>query len=782
MTTPTPYTVAVRALCEFAAKTGDLDLRFTPAPTALQGIEGHQSVTARRGGAYRTEVTLSGEYRHLRIRGRADGYDPDALRLEEIKTYRGEFERLPANHRQLHWAQAKVYGWLLCRSLGLPGLTVALVYFEIGRQQETVLTEICSAAQLQRGFETLCERFIDWADREIAHRRQRDQALTTLRFAHAEFREGQRPLAEAVFKAARQGRCLMAQAPTGIGKTIGTLFPLLKACPGEALDKIFYLTAKGPGAALALAAIDTLRAADPSLVLRVAALVARDKACEHPDKACHGESCPLARGFYDRLPAARLAAISAAGSTTLTQTTVREIALAHQVCPYYLGQALAHWADVVVGDYNYFFDTSALLHALTIANAWRVALLVDEAHNLVERARAMYSAPLAHSRLRAARKSAPAALQTPLNRLHRAWQQLIKPLDEGYQVLPDPPRLFVAALQEATGAIAGQLADDPLAIPPELRDFYFEALQFTRLAEGFGAHSLFDASLWPAGTTPRGEPIALRSQETTLASPLRRPRRDSVLNLRNIVPAAFLAPRFAAAHATVLFSATLSPPEFYRDMLGLPASTVCLDIEAPFKAEQLTVRLVRQVSTRYAQRATSLAPIARLMAAQYATQPGNYLAFFSSYDYLGQVMAALADIAPAIPCWEQRREMDTPAREAFLARFTPDSQGIGFAVLGGAFAEGIDLPGARLIGAFIATLGLPPFNPVNEAMRERMEAAFGAGYDYTYLYPGIRKVVQAAGRVIRTPADRGSIHLIDDRFGRPEVRRLLPRWWAVSAS
>lgn len=749
------YTVAVRALCDFAARVGDLDLRFTPSPSAQEGIAGHQTVAARRSAGYRAEVSLCGSYQELAVRGRADGYDPERRLIEEVKTFRGDLQRMPDNHRRLHWAQAKVYGWLLCEQEGLAGIDVSLVYFDIGRQQETALTERCDAGTLKRFFESLCERFLAWARAEIVHRAQRDRALSALQFPHADFRPGQRRLAESAFRAARLGRCLMAQAPTGIGKTIGTIFPLLKACPEQELDKLYFLSAKGSGRALALEAIGTLRRHAPGLPLRVIELVAREKACEHPDKACHGESCPLAQGFYDRLPAAREAAVARA---SLTKETLREVARDHHVCPYWLAQEMVRWSDVVVGDYNHFFDVSALLHGLAAANTWRVAVLVDEAHNLVERARAMYTAELAQSTLRPLRADAPPALKTPLDRLYRAWGALSKEQGgERYRVLPEVPRKLASALQEAVAAITEHLADSPAGIGSELLAFYFDALHFTRLIDTFGEHSLFDVTLDDA----------------------RRPA--ATLCVRNVVPAAFLKPRFAAARSTVLFSATLTPRQFYADTLGLPEDTAWIDVEAPFEAHQLAVRIVRHVSTRWRHREASLAPIAGLMAAQYDARPGNYLAFFSSFDYLQQAAAAFAERHPQVPSWQQERRMDDAAREAFLARFAPDGQGIGFAVLGGAFAEGIDLPGTRLIGAFIATLGLPQFNPINEEMRRRIDAAFGTGYEYAYLFPGIRKVVQAAGRVIRTPSDQGTVHLIDDRFQRPEVRRLLPGWWQLDA-
>jgi DNA excision repair protein ERCC-2 len=754
------YTVTVRALCEFAAKQGDLDLRFTPSPTSQQGIAGHHSVASNRSASYRREVTVSGVYRHLIVRGRADGYDPDRNLLEEIKTFKGELDAMPANHRHLHWAQAKVYGALMCQEFDLGALTVSLVYFDVGRQQEAPpLLQQCTANELQAFFEDLCERFIDWADAELAHRESRDAALTGLKFPHDDFRAGQRDLAKAVFNAARLGRCLLAQAPTGIGKTIATLFPMLKACPEQELDKVFFLTAKGSGRSLALKALETLRQSDPAMPLRVIELVARDKSCEHPDKVCHGDSCPLAQGFYDRLPAARAAAVSAG---TLTRDSLREIALAHAVCPYYLGQEVARWCDVIVGDYNHYFDSTAMLHGLTQANAWRLGVLVDEAHNLVDRARAMYSASLNSAQLRSLRTAAPPTLKKPLDRVQRRWTRLVKEATEPYTVLDEPPQAFASALQDATAAISQHLADSPTSAHAALLQFYFDALQFTRLLDTYGTHSLFDVTRdAPTGSQARHD--------------------GSTLCIRNVLPAPFLKPRFAGARSAVLFSATLAPWNFYTDTLGLPQDTAWLDVAAPFQAEQLTVHIARDVSTRFQHRSSSLAPIAQLIAAQYDAAPGNYIAFFSSFDYLEQAMCEFCARHPQIPIWQQGRRMNEFERDAFVARFAVDGCGVGFAVLGGSFAEGIDLAGTRLIGAFIATLGLPQLNPVNEELRRRLDGAFGAGYDYTYLFPGIRKVVQAAGRVIRTPSDRGVLHLIDDRFARPEVLRLLPAWWQIEA-
>lgn len=745
------YRVAVRALCEFTAKAGDLDLRFTPAPTAQEGIAGHALVASRRGEDYRAELSLEAEFGPLRVRGRADGYDPARNRLEEVKTHRGDLQRMPANHRALHWAQAKVYGWLLCREQALPEIELALVYFDIVSQKETLLIEHHRAEDLQAFFEEQCRRFLAWAEQELAHRHARDRALEALVFPHGTFRHGQRQLAEAVYKAAATGCCLLAQAPTGIGKTLGTLFPLLKAAPRQALDKLFFLAAKTPGRQLALDALEQLHARP----LRVLEMVARDKACEFPENACHGESCPLAEGFYDRLPAARQAA---AERHWLDRESIREIALAQQICPYYLAQEMARWSDVVVGDYNYYFDSSALLHGLTSANQWRVAVLVDEAHNLVDRARRMYSAELEQLGLKALRKSAPAVLKKPLERVGRLWSELNREQAEDYRAYDAPPSKLINALQGTVTAITDYLSDNPTAVDPALQDFYFEAMQFGRLAEQFGNHSLFDLSKRPGKA---GHSL-------------------SRLCLRNLVPAPFLEPRFAASRSTVLFSATLNPRHYYSDLLGLAANTPWLDVDSPFSAEQLQVRVASEVSTRYQHRTASLAPIARLMAEQFAERPGNYLAFFSSYEYLQQVAERFAGENPHVPLWLQGRQMNEGERDAFIRRFEPGGQGIGFAVLGGAFGEGIDLPGERLIGAFVATLGLPQLNPVNEQLKQRLGQLFGAGYDYAYLFPGLQKVVQAAGRVIRTTEDQGVVHLIDDRFARPDVQRLLPSWWSIN--
>jgi Rad3-related DNA helicase len=401
-----------------------------------------------------------------------------------------------------------------------------------------------------------------------------------------------------------------------------------------------------------------------------------------------------------------------------------------------------------------------------------VALLVDEAHNLVERGRKMFSADLSQHSLRAARQAAPPVLRRKLDALQRAWRPTSASMKAAHHPLPTLPPDWLAALQgavsamgeyfsEAEGALSLGAEPPAAAPPPALRAFYLEALHASRVAELFDEHTLCDLSLPDAG--------------------LKAARRLSTLHLRNVVPAPHLAPRWAATHSATLFSATLQPLGHTRLLLGLPDNTALLDVGSPFSADQLRVQVARGVSTRFTHRARSLPALVQIMARQFAAQPGNYLAFFSSHDYLQQAATAFQSAHPEVPVWRQERGMSEAAQRDFLDTFTEAGQGIGFAVLGGSFGEGVDLPGRRLIGAFIATMGLPQVNPVNERLRQRLDelGRYGSGYNAVYLHPGLQKVVQAAGRVIRTTTDQGVLHLMDERYARREVRRLLPEWWGA---
>lgn len=766
------YSVSVRELCEFTAKRGDLDRRFTPAATALEGVAGQSTVVQRRGPDYETEIALETTVGALRVRGRADGYDPRRRCLEEIKTIRGHPDDISENRRQLHWAQLQTYGALFCRARHLPEVALALVYFDIASQAEIELRQVFGIEELEDVLVQRCTAFMSWALQEAAHRAARDLALTGLAFPESAFRAGQRALAEAVFRTAAHGRSLLAQAPTGIGKTIGTLFPMLRAVPAQGIDKLAYLTCKGTGRITALEALGKLRAGAAGLSLRVLTLVPKDEGCENPDKACHGDACPLARGFYDRLPAAREEAVALGW---LDATAQRQVALRHGICPYYLGQELVRWADVMVGDVNHLFDGNGVLWGLTQALDWRLAVLVDEAHNLVERARRMYGAELRVSHVRAAAQSAPDVVKGALDRLVQAAEELVADTAAPYEVLAIVPDVFVQALQAATGVLSEHFNQHPLKLGP-LLTFHFELRRFQKLVDALSDHSLFDVqTLLGAGVAAdAGDAGDMGNTGAQDAS-------DAVLCVRNVAPACFLRPRLQALQTITLFSATLSPPDYAVRLLGLPENTAWIDVPPAFPAEHLTVRVEHGISTRYAHRDRSLQRLVSVIARQFDGHPGNYLAFFSSFAYLKAAASLLAEQRPDIPQWRQEPRMGTQARAAFLASFRREGRGVGFAVLGGVFAEGVDLPGSLLIGAFIATLGLPPVSVTQDHIRARLDKLFGAGHGYADLVPAMQRVVQAAGRVLRTPEDRGWLWLLDDRYGRADVVELLPPWWQLAA-
>ncbi len=744
--------VAVRTLCEFAARQGDLDFRYTPAPSAEEGIAGHQAIQSRRGYGYQSEYPLTGECLGLTLSGRADGYHPHAGRLEEIKTHRGDLSRIREHQRALHRAQLRAYGALLCRQENRKTLELALIYYDTGRDRETPVVETASAEELWQELETLCRHYKAWAEQEEHHREQRNALLAGLVFPFPEFRPRQRQLAETVYKNAVKSGTLLLEAPTGLGKTLGTLFPALMAMPAAGQDRLFYLTCRNTARQLAMDAVARLRSAQvaPNWPLRTLELVSKDDACEHPDKACHGESCPLAKGFFDRLPDARAEAAQTEG--TLDQHTLAKIAAGHEICPYFLAQEMARWSDLVIGDVNRLFDQSALLHGLIRQNNWKAGVLVDEAHNLVDRGRGMYSVRLDQQRLLRLRKSAPNVLKSALDRTARAWQSLIREHgnEQGAPVFLDTlPGPLIGALQGQVSSLTDYLAEHPPDLA--LQELLFESAAFMKLADTFGDHSLCEFQ--------------------------RAGRGRASLSIQNLIPADFLRERFEAAHSVLLFSATLSPGVYYRDLLGLPDDARFTALPSPFSADQLQVQFTPGISTRQVHREASLAPIADLIARQFRERPGHYLAFFSSFQYARQVSEVLAREAPDVPQRSQQPGMSAQQRGEFLAGFREPEGAVAFAVLGGVFSEGIDLPGNQLIGAFVATLGLPPFDAWHERLKARLEHRFQAGYDYTYQVPGLQKVAQAAGRVIRTPDDRGVIWLIDDRFLQPGVSRLLPRWW-----
>lgn len=747
--------VSVKTLVEFAAKSGSLDRRFTPSPSGQEGIEGHKYVTNNRPSDYKTEYSLDIEYLDLHLRGRADGYSASRHCIEEIKTFYGDVNKIPANHRDLHWAQAKCYGWMFCAQTQCNSINIAVIYFNLHTHQEYRYEQTWNAIDLQDYGATLVKKYQHW--QAVLDQRQAHLAnwIDQLPFPHAKMHHAQRQMAEAVYKAAATGRSLLAEAPTGTGKTLAALFPALKALIHTPVDKLFYLTAKTTGKHLALQTLRLIASDKDNAPLRSLELTAREKICLEPEKQCLGDACPYAFDFYGKLDAARQAAYQ---YSLLDKETLTELAYRFEICPFYLSTEMSRWVDIVVGDVNYFFDGTPLLLALTREFDWHPYVLIDESHNLIDRGRRMFSAELRRDQLLLAKKHAPTSLKKSLEQVNRQWLKLLRSTPEqspAFAVVPQVPEALTLSLQEFSNSYIDFIQhnpDHPVQHSP-VQEFFFSALAYQKIADIFGDDFCVD---------------------------MQRPKpKAELLTLRNLIPARLIAARLQAAHCACFFSATLHPSNYYRSLLGLPDDTVDIKVTSPFQSDQLQVHIARGLSTRFNDRASAIAPMCALIKNQLLLQPGNALAFFPSYEYLQQLEAALrlALANTEIELIVQSRRMNETDRQLFVQQFSQKKNLLGLAVLGGIFGEGIDLTGDSLKGVFIATLGLPQVNPMNEHLRQIMQNKFGHGYDFTYTFPGIQKVVQAAGRVIRTPSDTGYLWLMDERFYDIKARGLLPRWW-----
>ena len=753
-----PKTVAIRTLVEFAAKSGSLDRRFTPAPTGQEGIKGHKKVTGSRPSTYQTEISLSITYGDLVFRGRADGYDARRHCFEEIKTFYGDFERIPANHRELHWAQIKCYGWLYCAQHACEKINLALIYFELTDGQEYALEQEWNATDLKDYFEHLAADYCAWHAQLMQRQKQLYVWLEQLQFPYGAMHSAQRIMAEAAYKAAISGRVVMAEAPTGTGKTLAALFPTLKAMSRSAVDKIFYLTAKTTGKQLALENIELICSDKAQTApLRTLELTAQEKSCLEPDKKCQGDSCQYALNFYTKLKSARTAASAV---PILNKQALEKLAQQFTICPFYLSMEMARWVDIVVADVNYYFDGTPLLLGLTNEFDWNPCLLVDETHNLIERGRSMYTAELNRGDLLAAKKSAPAAIKKWLDNINDAWPAFIHNLSntpDNYARLDSLPEKFNLALEEFSNHYINFLQRNPdhPVLESLTQEFFYSVLQYQRILELFNRDFCIDIQ--------------------NLGS------KKEILTLRNLIPASQLAARLSFAHSACFFSATLRPTNYYQSLLGLPENTFVVEVPSPFNAEQLQVKIATGLSTRYKDRASSIRPLCEIILHQVYETKGNALVFFSSYEFLQQAEEELRKqlILSDIQLVVQSRRMSEKDRELFITQFSQQRNLLGLAVLGGAFSEGIDLAGDALKGVFIATLGLPQINPVNEHLRSVLQDKFGQGYDFTYTYPGIQKVIQAAGRVIRTPSDQGYVWLLDQRYQHPTIKTLLPGWWEI---
>lgn len=736
--------LSIRTLCEFCDRAGDIDLRYTPAPTALEGIQGHKRLQTRRPKTYIAEFPLAEDIDGFHLKGRADGWDPSQNRVEEIKTHRGNLERQSSGQRQLHLAQLRSYGAMLCLRESLQEIHLRLSYLEIASDEVTQFDFTVAADELINELTQRVTQFRAWQDTLDRHREARQNSIKPLTFPFPSFRKGQRELAEAVYKANNRAKQLLIEAPTGSGKTLGTLFPAIKALQTESLDSLYYLTTRNTARQVALDAF-TLIQSDSPLPLILVEMTSKEAGCIEPDKLCQADSCPLAKGFFDRLPAARDEAFTTQ-QKTLDQAALQSLAKQYSLCPYFLGQELSRWADIVVADINQFLAPSAILYGYLVQDERKVSALVDESHNLISRCRDLYSLELRQSDYRF--DSNNHDLQRALDAVQRAWQLLFSDRSGEQAFINYLPDKLEIALQKLCSIIGEELANDPSSI--ELQNLLFASSAYLKLAEQFGEHSI---------------------------ARVEKPRRGrGELAILNMDPSLFLMERWQSLHSLTLFSATLKPFDYYQQLLGLN-DPVSGSLPSPFEPDQIRLTIRRDIDTRYQFRERSIRPIAELLVEQYHQNPGNHLFFASSFSYLNEIAQAVAEIDPDMDLHPQSQAMSNEERQAFLDAFTPTSRKLGLAVLGGLFSEGVDLPGDRLIGVTVATLGLPPFDQFHNLMRHSFDERFDRGYEFTYLYPGLQKVIQACGRLIRTAEDRGTLTLIDPRFASPEVQAMLPSWW-----
>lgn len=754
----TQLTVAVTDLARFCHRRGDIDHRFGPSPTGEQGVAGHQRLYERRPATYCSEypVTLSHREENLllTLRGRADGYDPQQAMVEEIKTCRVPPASIPDPVTQLHMAQGRLYAAIIAAQQDIPALEVRLTWFNIDNDEEYSLSESCSRDELASFLSATLTQFSDWLRRLAQLRQARDTSLAALAFPHGKFRQGQREIAELTYKCIDQGGQLLVEAPTGIGKTAAVLFPALKALATDKHDKLVFTTAKNVGR----------RAAEDTLAIFTAAgyagtalsLTARDRVCLSPGRACHGEDCPYARNYYDKLQEAMHAALR---EPALRRQDIEALAQRFEVCPYQLALDLLPWVDVVIADLHYVYSLTATLGSAMQADSERWSILLDEAHNLPGRARGMYSARLAKASLMLARSAASGALGKTLGRINRVLLALQKEpwLEADFDSRQSMPPDLLWALQEFTAATSAQLAQEPafLQSQPDLMNFFFDVLQFLRVAEQWGEDYRLELS---------------RSHS----------RQSLVVTLNCLDPARLLAARQERAHAVTAFSATLSPLPWTRSSLGLAEDTVCSRATSPFKREQLQVWLATDIDTRYRQRATSLPQLARLLGQWLQQEPGNCILYFPSYRYLADCLEALQAADQGLQSrtlWTQQPEQDDSGREQLLQLLALRRDIAAFCILGGVFGEGIDLPGEQLCSVVVVGVGMPQVNRDTRQLQAWYQQRYGYGFEYAFVYPGMQKVDQALGRVVRQMKDRGRALLIDPRYREQPYRDLLPPWW-----
>jgi DNA excision repair protein ERCC-2 len=789
----------VRALVEFALRRGNLggDRDFVSSQRALAGTRGHQRLQRSRPSGYQQEVRLRSEVETdefiLWVQGRIDGVliTSNEVLIEEIKTVQGGWD---GQADPLHWAQAKLYAWMYAKDQAFAHIVIQLTYLDLDSGEATELRDRFALAELEVFFRNTAAIYLEWLHERHRWCEQRDETIRSLGFPFPEYRPGQRELAVAAFRTLARGGRLFLEAPTGIGKTISVLFPAVKALGEGKLERIFYLTARTVGRFVAQKAFADLHNA--GLRLRTLTLTAKEKICVRDRQACDPRTCPLATGYYDRVKPAMRAAL---GHDEISRATLEAVAAAHQVCPFELSLDLSLWVDAVICDYNYVFDPKVYLRRHFADEGGDYAFLVDESHNLVDRAREMFSAELTTGEIQRVRRAVKGALPKCARALSRL-STAIRKLCGNCQLTQEPveasnpaielnlfPARTLAAMSsgDAAGSAVqvaapkeGVSATCIRALPEDVLPLLEEALKETEawLAQNQATEFREELlELYFQMYSFRRTAELYDERYVTIVEPGGSVR----VRLFCLDPSFLLRQALERGKAAVFFSATLTPIDYYRALLGGDPDDPALRLRSPFPPENFCVLLQHRIRTHYKSRAETLDAVVEAIAALVGGKQGNYMVYLPSYQYLTAAYDRFHARYPALRTLVQNVRMSESEREAFLAAFAVEHTEtlVGFAVMGGVFGEGIDLVGDRLIGAVIVGVGLPQLCFERDLMRDYFQERLGAGFDYAYSFPGMNRVLQATGRVIRSETDRGVVLLIDTRFAEARYTRLFPHDW-----
>lgn len=752
--------ISVRSLVEYVFKAGSIDAGFQAgvAHSLAEGTKAHQQLQKQYAEGDLKEVSMQNEYlcdeQIYVIEGRCDGilFGEETVIIDEIKSTVNELSAIPDQGYPVHWAQAMCYGYIYAQEHHCEELVIQLTYVHIPTGECIRLRRPQKRKQLSAFMEDVIRQYAPYAVMLQTHERIRNESAKKITFPFPAYRAGQRNLAGAVYKTIQEAQGLFAQAPTGIGKTISTLFPSVKAMGEGLLKRIFYATAK---TITRTAAEDALRLLEQrGFHMHAITITAKDKVCFKEERRCTKEYCEYANGYYDRVNAGVLDMLT--HETLMSRQVIEQYAHKHCLCPFELSLDATNASDIVIGDYNYVFDPSVSLKRLQDESKRHTALLIDEAHNLVDRGREMFSAELTKSMFLQLKRVFKPINRTVYKAAHQMNQDLLtlrKQVEAGEgPVWKEAPLSVIKQaglfVESAEACLSELIPSDEQKL---LLDAYFEVQSFIRIGE------LFDDRY-----------VTYAKVEQS----------DITLKMYCVDPSQVLSMMGKGYRAKVFFSATLSPLHYYREMLGAGENDYTIIVPSPFRREQLDVRLV-PLSTRYRDRERNNDRLVQILLTLVQEQPGNYLMFFPSYAYMQMIYDAFVTKDTQVRTMIQSQAMSEDERESFLQAFQVDNEEslIGFTVLGGIFSEGIDLVGKRLNRVVVVGVGLPQIGLERDIVKQFFDNQHKNGFHYAYVYPGMNKVQQAGGRLIRSEQDEGMLVLVDDRFQTYPYHDLLPSEW-----